>query len=147
MTQNNEQQAWTWGMLCHLASLVWIPLIFVAPFPFINILGPLVVWVLKKNEHPFIDAQGKESLNFQISFTLYSLIVGIIAVIVALVFVGGNIFYILQALLLLFALAGIWLVLLAVLIGFLQFVLVIIASVKASNGEFYRYPFTIRFIK
>jgi uncharacterized Tic20 family protein len=87
-----------------------------------HILGPLVVWLLKKNDDPFIDEQGKESLNFQISMTIYVIIAAILCVIL----IG-------------FVLLGILII--------ADVVLVVIASVKASNGESYRYPFTIRLIK
>ena len=92
-------------------------------FPFGgNILGPLVLWLVKKDEYPgFFDANGKESVNFQISMTIYLLVAG----------------------LLLFA--GIGFVL-APAIFLVDVVFVIIAAVKASQGEVYRYPLTIRFI-
>ncbi|RQD77050.1 MAG: DUF4870 domain-containing protein [Candidatus Syntrophonatronum acetioxidans] len=112
-----EKDARTWGMLCHLTGLALL-----LGIPFGNILGPLVVWLLKKEEHPFIDEQGKESLNFQISISIYFIIAAILVVIV----VG-------------------LLILIPLFIAYL--VLVIIASIKASNGESYRYPLTIKFIQ
>ncbi len=114
---NDEKQAHKWGMLCHLTALAG----FVG-IPFGNIIGPLVVWLLKKGDYPFVDGQGKESLNFQISVTIYGIV----------------------AALLIFVVIGIFL-----LIGLViaDLVLVIIASVKASSGESYHYPLTIRFIK
>jgi uncharacterized Tic20 family protein len=90
--------------------------------PFGTILGPLVVWLLKKNDVPSVDAHGKESLNFQISMLIYA----IGSAVLILVFIG-------------------FLLLAAVAIA--DLVCVIIASVKASNGESYRYPLTIRFLK
>jgi len=104
-------------MLCHVIALCG----FIG-IPFGNILGPLVVWLLKREEDPFIDAQGKEALNFQISMTIYAL-VSLILIFILIGFV------------LLFAIA------------IVNIVLVIIASIKAYNGESYRYPLTIRFIK
>ena len=62
----DEQQAKQWGMLCHLSALS----VFIG-IPFGNILGPLIVWLLKREEDPFIDEQGRESLNFQISMSIY----------------------------------------------------------------------------
>ena len=50
-----------WGMFCHLAALAG----FIIPFG--NIIGPLIVWQIKKEEFPFVEDQGKESLKFQIS--------------------------------------------------------------------------------
>jgi uncharacterized Tic20 family protein len=89
--------------------------------PFGNIIGPLVIWLIKKQDSPGVDAHGKESLNFQISMTLYTFLAGLSC----FVFVG-------------------FVLLPAVLVA--NLVLIIIASIKASNGEFYRYPLTIRLI-
>ena len=55
-------------MLCHLSSLAG------SVIPFGNIVGPLVVWLIKKDEYAFVDDQGKESLNFQISITIYTVV-------------------------------------------------------------------------
>jgi hypothetical protein len=107
--------AMTWGMLCHLAALAWF-------LPLGHLLGPLVVWLVKKDEHPFIDEQGKESLNFQISMTIY----GSVAALTLLVIIG---------------------ILLLPAVFIADVVLTIVAAIKASNGESYRYPLTIRFIK
>ena len=105
------------GMLCHLLAFAG----YVVP-PVGHIIGPLVIWLLKKDEHPFIDDQGKESLNFQISMTIY-------------VFVSGILVFVFIGILLVFGL----------LIA--NVVLIIIASIKAAGGEYYRYPMTIRFLK
>jgi len=117
MTEVDKKQERLWGMLCHLTSLV----AFIG-IPFGNILGPLVVWLVKKNEIPEVDVQGKESLNFQISMTIYCLVAWILC----------------------FVLIGI-----PLLIGLAiaDLILVVIASVKINNGETYQYPLTIRFIK
>lgn len=112
-----SKQATNWGMLCHLSALLGLVLI-----SFGHILGPLVVWLLKRNDDPFIDEQGKESLNFQISITIYVIIAAILCVIL----IG-------------FVLLGILII--------ADVILIVVASVKASNGEGYRYPFTIRLIK
>jgi len=107
----------TWGMLAHLLSLsgyIGVPLG--------NILAPLIIWLIKKDESQFVSDQAKESLNFQISLTIYAIISCIlIVVLVGLVLLGA-----------------IWVA---------GIVFVIIATVKANNGEFYRYPLTIRLIK
>lgn len=112
-----EKQARNWGMLCHLTALAAL-----LGIPFGHLLGPLVVWLIKKNEYPFVDEQGKESLNFQISVTIYSL----------------------PLFILIFVLVGIPLL---IALFVVDVILVIVAAVKASNGESYRYPLTIRFIK
>lgn len=91
-------------------------------FPFGNVLGPLIIWLLKRNEFPLVDEQGKESLNFQILVTIAPLI----------------------ASLTLFLCVGIVLV---PAVALLAVIFVIIASVKVSNGEQYRYPINWRIIK
>lgn len=104
-------------MLCHITALAG----FVG-VPFGHLLGPLICWLAKKNEMPFVDDQGKESLNFQITVTLA----------------------ILACIPLMFVCVG---VILAIAIGIAAMVFVIIAAVKANDGERYRYPWTIRLIK
>ena len=111
------KDARTWGMFCHLAGL------FGYVFPvFGNIVGTLVLWQLKKEDYPFVDAQGKEALNFQISMTIYA-------------FVSA---------LLMFLCVGVFLL---AAVGIVDLVFLLIAAVKANNGQQYRYPLTIRLIK
>ena len=114
----DPKQERMWGMFCHLAALasliIWIP--------GANILGPLAIWLIKKNEMPLVDQEGKESMNFQISLTIY----GAVSFALCFIFIG----FVLMPLI---AIAGL--------------VLIIMASVKTHNGEKFRYPFTIRFIK
>ncbi len=112
-----SKQARNWGMLCHLIAFIMF-----LGVPLGNILGPLIVWLVKKNDHAFVDYHGKESLNFQISMTIYS----VIAALLIIVLIG----YLLLGLLLI-----------------LNVILVIIASIKASEGELYEYPFTLRLVK
>ncbi len=111
-----------WGMLCHLSALAGVII------PFGNIIGPLVIWLIKKDEMPIVNEYGKESLNFQISMTIYAIGVGVVAGILSLIAIG----------VLLFPLVA--------LVGLADLVLVIIASVQANKGIAYRYPFTIRFL-
>jgi len=87
-----------------------------------HILGPLAVWLIKRGDSPEIDAHGKESLNFQISMLIYDAIAAILCIFL----IGIPI------------LIALWVA---------NTVLVIIASVKASEGKLYQYPFTIRLIK
>lgn len=105
-------------MFCHLASLAG----YVLTVPFAGALGPLVIWLIKKDEFPQVDAHGKEALNFQISVALYSLI----------------------CLLLVFVLIGIFL---GIALVIFDLICVILAAVKANQGEFFRYPLCIRFVK
>ncbi|PXA04327.1 DUF4870 domain-containing protein [Coraliomargarita sinensis] len=105
------------GMLCHLLGLSGF-----LGVPFGNILGPLVMWLIKREECAFADACGKEALNFQISMTIYS----VVALLSILAFIGIVLFPV---------------------ILILNIVYTIIASIRASEGTNYQYPFTIRFIK
>lgn len=114
---SSQKQERVWAIFCHLSAFF----VFVIP-PIGNILGPLVIWLIKKGDMPFVDMEGKESLNFQISMTIYMFI----------------------ALVLCFIVIGIPLMIFIVLANI---VLVIIASIKTSNGEKFHYPCTIHFIK
>lgn len=104
-------------VLCHILALALL-----TGIPFANVLAPLIFWLLKRDEHPSVNEYGKESLNFQISMSLWTILAGL------------SMFVIIGFLLL------------PILI-IMNVVLVIIASMKASNGELYRYPLTIRFFK
>ncbi len=106
----------SYAMFCHLGALAG----FIIPFG--NIIVPLVLWLIKKDASPFVDRQGRESLNFQISMLIYTLV----AALLILVVVG------------IFLLAALWLY---------NLVIVIIAGVRAESGEEFRYPLTIRFLK
>ena len=111
-----SQEVRQWAMFCHLSALlgIWIP--------FGNLIGPLILWQMKRESDPFIDAQGKEALNFQITVA----IVTAICILLMLVIVG-------------FVLYG--------LVTIAALVLAIIGGVKANEGFPYRYPFTWRLIK
>lgn len=104
-----------WAMLCHLSALVG----FVIPFG--NVIAPLIIWILKKDEFPHVDDQGKEALNFQISITIY-FVIGIILVFVAIGIV------------------------ILPLIALFALIMIIVASIKANDGIKYRYPITIRLV-
>lgn len=107
----------TWAMFAHLSSFLgWIGI------PLANIIAPLIMWQIKKNEMPFGSSQAKECLNFQISMTIYA----IVSFILCFVLIGF--------------------VCLVALFVF-DVVVTIIAAIKANDGIEYRYPLTIRFIK
>ena len=106
----------TWNVLCHASALLGLLFHLLG-----HIFGPLIVWLVKRGESTEIDAHGKESLNFQLSMLIYDAV----AAILCLVLIGFPIL---------------------ILLWVLNTVFVIIASVKASEGQLYRYPFTIRFI-
>ena len=117
-----SKDARMWAMICHLAGLAGLVV------PVIGcVVGPLIIWQIKKEEFTFVDEQGKEAVNFQISMLLYGL-VGSVACLITCV--GA--------------------VLVPVVLGVVSifdFVFLLIAAVKANDGHHYRYPLTIRFIK
>lgn len=117
MAAMEEKDARTWAMLCHLGGLG----VYIIPTVG-HIIATLIFWLIKKDESPFVDDQGKEALNFQISITIYALI----SLLLTLVVIG---------IILLFA------------VGIFDLVMIIIAAVKVNGGEKYRYPLCIRFIK
>ncbi len=120
-----------WGIGSHLAGL-GLGLVSAATLAF---LGPLVIWLVKRDDHRFIDHHAKESLNFQLTVLL--VLVSSILLTIPVVVIG----------VLTLGLALIPIGLLAVAAVIAWFVLPIIAAVKASNGEGYRYPLTIRFVR
>ena len=152
--QKSQQQMRIWGMLCHLSgAAAWIiviclVIIGIPLFLPLNILAPLVVWRYKKSQYPWIDFQGKESLNFQMSLTLYTLIFIIVAI--CIVFITGGLALIgngigLIKLVLDYLLTALFLLILFALL--LQLFVVNFAAMKAYKGQHYRYPFTIRFLR
>jgi len=121
-TQSAETYPTTYEVSSNSRNLAMVSHLsaFVTFFGIPSLVGPLVLWLLNRDD-PFVEPQAKEALNFNISFLLY----GVVAAISIILLVG------------LIALP-------AVLVTW--FVLVIVAAVKAANGEDYRYPFTIRFV-
>ena len=100
----------TLGIVMHVLCLVGFP-----------ILGPLIVWLVKKDQSSYLDRQGRELLNFQLSYLLYA-------------FVSALLCFILIGVPLLFA------------VGIATIVLTIIGIVNASDGKVYRFPLTIRLL-
>ena len=105
-----------WALFAHLSALAG----FIIPFG--SIIGPLIIWLIKKDTMPFVDDQGKEAVNFQITVA----ILAIVAILLILILIGF---------LLLWALA------------IADLVFIVIAAIAANNGQAYRYPFSFRFIK
>jgi hypothetical protein len=110
-----SKDARMWGMLCHLLGL------------FTCFVGPLIIWMLKKEEDPFIDDQGKEALNFQITVGIAFIAVGIVPVLLRFL--------------------ACVMPLLGLAVSVVDIIFCIIACIKANGGEAYRYPVSIRFIK
>jgi len=117
-TEPISKDARQWAMFCHLAGLAGYVIWAVG-----NIVAPLIFWQLKKDEHPFIDENGKEAVNFQISMSIYTLVS---AALIPVFCIG---------------------IPLLIAVGIVDLVFLLIAAIKANNGQHYRYPLTIRFIK
>ncbi len=121
--------------------------------PFGSILAPLIVWQTTKKESQFIDTHGKESVNLNLSFLLYSIIaiVALLASILGTVFSGinaGNTENAADIIGILFSAGGfISVIVVLSLLGIVKIILIIIASIRANQGEYYKYPLSIRFIK
>jgi uncharacterized Tic20 family protein len=116
LTPTPSPEARQWAMFCHFAAFAGLLI------PFGNLLGPLIVWQLKRDLDPFVDDQGKEALNFHITVSLAALVCMLLAVVV----IGF---------------------LLLPLLGLAALVLTIIAGIKANEGQSYRYPLCWRVIK
>ena len=112
-----NKDARMWAMICHLSGLAGIILPASG-----NIVAPLIIWQIMKDNNPFIDEQGKEAVNFQISMSMY----------------------LIASIILCFLCVGAFLVVATIIVFF---VFTLIAAVKANNGYHYRYPLTMRFIK
>ncbi len=116
VTTLSAKEARKWAMICHLSALVGLLGNGIG-----FLIGPLVVWLIKREDDPLIEEQGKEAVNFQLTMFLAMFV----------------------SLLLAFVLIGIPLL---IIFGLMMVIFPIIAAVKTSNGERYRYPISIRFL-
>lgn len=114
-TQSEESRRW--AMITHLSALVGLLGNGIG-----FLLAPLVVWLIKKDSDPFVDDQGKEAVNFQLTM----FIAAIIGILLSFVLIG---------------------IPLLIVIGLMAVIFPIVAAVKANDGHRYRYPLTIRFLK
>jgi len=117
------QEEKTWALASHVGALVS------AWFAF-GFLAPLLVMLLK-SESPFVRRHAVESLNFQISLLIYSIVGTVLAVLLTIVTVGIGLIVIVPA---------------VIVLALIALILIIVATVKAGNGEEYRYPCSIRLI-
>jgi uncharacterized Tic20 family protein len=113
----------TWNMLCHLSSLAGLVI------PGGNVIGPLLVWQIKKHDIPSLDGHGKASVNFQLTVLIATLVAGLLAFVTS------------------FFCIGFLLIPVAIAIPIAGIVLAVIAGIKANDGQEYRYPCTIELIK
>ena len=116
-----------WAMFAHLSALVG-GLLTSAAGGWGTFIGPLVIWLVKKDTMPFVNDQGKEALNFNITVGIAMLAL----LLLSIVTLGIG---------LVIAIPG-W-----IIIGIAWLVLTIIAGIKANEGVLYRYPLTLRLIK
>ncbi len=113
---DGKKDSLNWGMLCHLGGLA----LYIG-IPLGNVIVPLAIWLWKRKTDPYVEAEGREAVNFNLSVTIY----GIIAGLMCYILVG-------------------FVVLPLVLIA--HIVLIIRAALQANKGESVHYPFTLRFI-
>lgn len=116
-----NRDARMWAMFCHLAGFAF--LLPLAP-GIGSVIGPLIIWLIKKDQYPFVNEQGREAVNFQITMLIYGVVAGLS----------------------LFVCVGVVLLPAVVIV---DIVLIIIGAIKANDGYHYRYPYPliIRFIK
>ena len=105
-----------WAMLCHLSAFATFF------FPFGGVIGPLICWLSRKDESEWVNMNGKNSLNFQLSILLYI----VLAIPLCLILIGIPIIIILST---------------------LKVICIIIASIKAPKGELFEYPLSIPFVQ
>ncbi len=117
--------------------------------PFGSILGPLITWLIWRDRSQFADENGKEALNFNLSMFLYQFFIVILGL---LLFLSP----VLSALAsdnpdpvsVILSLPGLWILLFGIgTLSLFRIIMILVATVKAGNGETFRYPLTIRFIK
>lgn len=111
----NERDQRVWCMLCHLSALLG----YIVPFA--HVLAPLLIWIAKRNTTRGIDDAGRESLNFQLTVSLF----GLVGIMLSAVFIG--------------------LVMLFTLVVF-HFCMTLVAALRAQRGESFRYPLTLRIV-
>ncbi|CAM1371956.1 conserved membrane hypothetical protein [Tenacibaculum litopenaei] len=141
--QNNKEN--TNAFLIHISAFAGYF------FPFGSIVVPAILWQTLKEKSTFLDQHGKEAVNFNISFGLYLFIVS--ASFCSIFF--GNIFDVFNGINVDFGdhwslgglLGSFGLISFVGIVTVMKIALIIIAAMKANNGEPYRYPFTIKFIK
>lgn len=146
MSQSNQN---TNALLIHLSAFSNYLLFF----PFISILLPLLLWKTMSKDNPFIDHHGKEAVNFNLSFLLYNILLVIASVLLTMTTIFKSINFnndqsAEEIVNLLLSTGGLLFVIIA--FGFLvliKIILIIIAAVNASQGELYKYPLSIKFIK
>jgi uncharacterized Tic20 family protein len=119
-----ESQVRTWNMLCHLSALLGL-----LGIPFGNVLGPLIVWQIKKSEIPSVEVHGKAAVNFQLTIAIAAIVTSALGFVLTFMCIG----------VVLFIVAG------GIFLCGLIFAL--IAGIKANEGQDYKYPYSLDLIK
>lgn len=120
-SKNVDADARQWAMLAHLSALIGLVI-------GLSFMGPLVVYLVKRDAHPYIREQAAEALNFNLSVLIYAVVLALVTFV------------------LFFIVIGVFLIPLFILGGLVWLLLVVLAGVAANRGESYRYPLTIRFV-
>lgn len=136
-----------WAMMCHLSSLIGFLL------PGFSIIAPLIVWGLKRHDHPLIMKNGRNVINFILSYWIYTFgLLAIFTLFAVCVMLPGSILF--QQAFMVSAFPsfvmffyGASAVVYVCVYGFFHVVLPIYGGIKALNGEVYRYPFTLSLLK
>ncbi len=119
----SDRKTRQWAMFCHLgglANFTWVP--------GAGIILPLVLWLSKREDHPFIDRAGRDAVNFQISASIYYIVIWVTIAVLKWLIIGKLFF---------------WVPMVYILV---QAGLAIKAGIRAGEGRSYDYPFVIRFI-
>jgi uncharacterized Tic20 family protein len=119
-----ENQVRMWNMLCHLSALAGL-----LGIPFANVLAPLIIWQIKKNEIPSVEIHGKAAVNFQLTIVIATLISSAAGFVLTFVCIGVVLF---------FVAGGIFLC---------GMIFALIAGIKANEGQEYKYPYNLNLIK
>lgn len=119
MTEQNvtiTENERNWATIVHLSALAGYL------FPLLVFFAPLLIWLLKRNQLPFVDDQGKEAVNFQLTmFIAFLICIPLMLIVVGFI--------------------------LAAILGIVDLILIVVAAINANNGKYYRYPFNWRLIK
>lgn len=122
-----------WGMFSHLSIILASLITALVGLPgCLAFLGPLIIWLAKKETMPFVADQAKEALNFSIMLTIVAVVLMVIAIPFGILTLGLGF--------ILFGLIGL-------VIGIAALIMIIMASMKANEGVRYRYPFNLRLVK
>ncbi|MBO9730948.1 MAG: DUF4870 domain-containing protein [Chitinophaga sp.] len=135
----NQKDEYTWGTLVHLGGLIGT-----AISPTVgNIIGVLILWLIKRNESTFVDNQGKEAINFQITLSIAAVLVKLVDNITSGLWVMANFW---RRTHWDFDTVWTWSGLLGV-IWVVNIIFSVVAAVKANKGESYKYPLSLHLVK